>query len=60
MDFTRKFGIGVVMIVPGFVLGGAIWQIFGSWFAVLGLEVIIALTYTSIIAGWPVALGEKA
>jgi hypothetical protein len=54
------FGIGVVMIVPTFVLSGAVWQLFGSWFAVLGLDVVMVLAYTSIVFGWPMALGEKA
>ena len=60
MDFPRMFCIGVVMIVPTFVLSGAVWQLFGSWFAVLALDVVMVSAYTSIVFGWPMALGEKA
>lgn len=35
MDIPRMIGIGIVMIVPTFVLGGALWEMFHSWFAVL-------------------------
>lgn len=41
MDIARKIGIGIVMIVPTFVLGGAIWDIFHSWYAVLIWVVIV-------------------
>ena len=51
MDIARKFGIGIVMIVPGFVLGGAVWEWLESWWAVLGLEIIMVVLYFLIIAG---------
>lgn len=35
MDIPRMIGIGIVMIVPTIVLGGALWDMFHSWFAVL-------------------------
>ena len=52
MDIARKIGIGIVMIIPGFVFGAIIWEWFGSWIAVLILEIIIAvLYYYYVIAG---------
>ena len=51
MDSVRKFAIAVVMIVPGFVLGGLVWSFLHSWFAVLGLEIIVVLFYLMIISG---------
>ena len=51
MEITRKIGIGIVMIIPGFVFGGLVWQWFGSWLVVLILEIIMAAVYYSIITG---------
>lgn len=51
MDLIKKFAIAVVMIVPGFVFGGLIWSLFHSWFAVLGMEIIVVLVYFGIITG---------
>jgi hypothetical protein len=51
MDFTRKLGIGIVMMVPTFVGGGAVWSIFGSWPVVFIWIAIMALTYRVILTG---------
>ena len=51
MEITRKIGIGIVMIVPGFVFGGLLWEFVESWIAVLILEIIMAAVYYSIITG---------
>jgi len=51
MDPIRKLGIGMVMIIPGFVLGGAVWEWLESWWAVLGLEIIMVVLYFLIISG---------
>ena len=59
MDTPRKLGIGIVMIVPAFVLGAAVWALLESWFAVLVSQVIMSLLYASITLGWPVALVKK-
>ncbi len=59
MDIIRKIAIGVVMIVPTFVFSGLVWSWFHSWYAVYGMMILMGLIYTSIIAGWPVALREK-
>ncbi len=51
MEMTRKIGIGIVMIIPGFVFGGLLWEFIESWIAVLILEIIMAAVYYSIITG---------
>ena len=51
MDPIRRLAIGMVMIVPGFVLGGAVWEWLESWWAVLGLEIIMVVLYCLIISG---------
>jgi len=50
MDLFRKIAIGIVLIIPAFVLGGLIWDMFGSWLAVLGMEVVIVLFYIKLIS----------
>ena len=60
MDVIRKIAIGVVMIVPTFVFSGLVWSWFHSWFMVFGMMILMGLTYTSVIAGWPVALVQKS
>ena len=60
MDTPRKLGIGIVMIVPSFVFGAAVWALLESWFAVFISQVLMALLYSSITIGWPVALAQKA
>ena len=60
MDTPKKLGIGIVMIVPAFVFGAAVWALLESWFAVFIFEVLMALLYSSIAIGWPVALAQKA
>lgn len=60
MDTPRKLGIGIVMIVPSFVFGAAVWALLESWFAVFISQVLMALLYSSIAIGWPVALAQKA
>ncbi|MBL7177527.1 MAG: hypothetical protein ISS66_17030 [Desulfobacteraceae bacterium] len=51
MGPVRRLGIGIVMIVPGFVLGGAVWAWLESWWAVLGLEILMVLLFLFIISG---------
>jgi len=51
MDLFRKIGIGIVSIIPAFVLGGLIWDWFGSWMAVLGMVIIVGIFSGSAIAG---------
>jgi len=51
MDLFRRIGIGIVSMIPAFVLGGLIWDWFGSWLAVLGMVVIVGIFSGSAIAG---------
>ena len=59
MEPPRKIGIGVVMIIPAFVFGCAVWALIESWTVVLVLEILMVLLYTSIISGWPVSAFQK-
>ncbi len=43
MDLPRKLGILIVMIVPGFVIGGALWSLMHSWIAVWIWEILVAI-----------------
>lgn len=51
MDLFRMIGIVIVMIVPTFVGGGAVWGIFHNWFAV-GVWIVIMMGATGgILSG---------
>jgi hypothetical protein len=49
MDLARKFGIGIVMIIPAFVGSGALWQIFHSFIPVIIWVIIMALVVRGIL-----------
>ncbi len=51
MDLFRKIGVGIVMIVPGFVLGGLLWSFTHSWIAILGLEIVLVIVLWAILTG---------
>jgi hypothetical protein len=52
MDLARKLGIGIVMIVPTFVIAGLLWDLFGkSWVAVFLWVVIMGALYGAIVTG---------
>lgn len=51
MDLFRRIGIGIVSIIPAFVLGGLIWDWFGSWLAVAGMVVIVGIFSGYAMAG---------
>ena len=53
MDVSRKIGIGIVMLVPAFVGGGALWSIFESWIVVLIWLAVLAFGYRSVFMGKP-------
>jgi hypothetical protein len=51
MDLFRRISIGIVSIIPAFVLGGLIWDWFGSWLAVLGIVVLVGIFSGYTISG---------
>ena len=51
MDIPRKIGIGVVMIVPTFVIAGALWDIFANYIPIGVWTIIMAFLYRQIITG---------
>ncbi len=51
MDLFRRIGIAIVMIVPTFVGGGALWNMFHSWLAVGVWILIMAVVTAGIISG---------
>jgi len=58
MDLFRKIGTGIVMIVPTFVGGGAIWNFVHSWTLIVIWIIAMAVCYRWIIAGG-ILKGEK-
>jgi hypothetical protein len=65
MDLSRKIGVGVTMIVPGFVMGGLAWDLMGSftpilgWLAVLGVEIVMLIIYALVITGKFIPGGQQ-
>jgi hypothetical protein len=51
MDFARRIGIGIVMIVPTFVGAGAVWAIFSHWLPVALWVIIMALLSGAVTSG---------
>jgi hypothetical protein len=49
METARCLGIGIVMIIPSFVGGGALWNIFQNWIAVFAWLIIMAFVYGVIL-----------
>ena len=43
MNIARLIGIGIVMIIPTFVIGGAIWAIFPNWVPVIIWVIIMGI-----------------
>jgi thiosulfate reductase cytochrome b subunit len=43
MDVPRLIGKAIVMIIPTFVGGGAVWHIFHNWLAVCIWVVIVSI-----------------
>jgi hypothetical protein len=50
MGIARCLGIGIVMIIPSFVGGGAVWDIFNSWAAVFAWIFIMAFVYVFMLS----------
>ncbi len=51
MNLWRKIGIGIVSMIPAFVLSGLIWDMSHSWLSVLATIIIVGLFSGSVIAG---------
>lgn len=51
MDLPRKIGTAIVMIVPTFVGGGALYAIFHSLIPAAVWIVLMALVYGAIVSG---------
>ncbi len=51
IPLTRKIGIGIVFMVPSFVLAGLLWHFVPSWLAVLGLEIVMVILYIMVLKG---------
>jgi len=49
MDISRSLGVGIVMIIPSFVGGGALWDIFNSWGVVIAWVAVMAVIYGLIL-----------
>jgi hypothetical protein len=50
MGIARCLGIGIVMIIPSFVGGGALWGLFKSWAAVSMWIIMMAVVYGIILS----------
>ncbi|MCG6877966.1 MAG: hypothetical protein LJE96_02230 [Deltaproteobacteria bacterium] len=51
MNLWRKIGIGIVSMIPAFVLGGLAWNMSHSWLSVIAVIVMVGLFSGSVIAG---------
>jgi hypothetical protein len=48
MDVPRMFGKAIVMIIPGFVGAGAIWDVFHNWTAI-GIWTVAIVLFTCVV-----------
>jgi hypothetical protein len=48
MDIPRMFGKTIVMIIPGFVGAGAVWDLSHSWTAI-GIWTVVAVIFTCTV-----------
>lgn len=51
MELVRKIAIGIVMMVPTFVLGGLVWAFLGSWWAILAWVIIMVFLCGGLVSG---------
>lgn len=59
MDKPRKTGIGIVLIIPTFVIAGLIWALIESWLAVFIWVLIVAVFYGAFAADKLQAVTKK-
>ena len=48
MDVPRMFGKAIVMIIPGFVGAGAVWDVFHNWTAI-GIWTVAVVIFTCVV-----------
>jgi hypothetical protein len=48
MDIPRMLGKAIVMIIPGFVGAGAVWDVFHNWVAV-GIWTLATVVFTCAV-----------
>ena len=51
MELSRKIGIGIVMMIPTFIISGLFWDLSHSWIAVFVITFSMILLYSGIITG---------
>ena len=51
MELSRKIGIGIVMMIPTFVISGLFWDLSHSWILVFIVIGGMILLYKQIITG---------
>ena len=51
MELSRRIGIGIVMLVPTFVGGGALWALFHSWLPIPVWVVIMVGVAGGVMSG---------
>jgi hypothetical protein len=60
MDLVRKIGIGIVMMVPTYVIGGLIWSVVPSWWVSLVWVIIMFFIAGGVISGKLLARVQRA
>jgi hypothetical protein len=48
MDIPRMIGKAIVMIIPGFVGAGAVWDVFHNWIAI-GIWTVAMVIFTCVV-----------
>lgn len=51
MELPRKTGIGIVMMIPTFVLSGLLWDLSHCWLLILATIAGMGFLYAQIITG---------
>jgi len=51
MELSRKIAIGIVMMIPTFIISGLFWDLSHSWIAVFIVIIAMTFLYSGIITG---------
>jgi len=51
MDIFRRIGIAIVLIVPTFVVAGALWSLFHSWIPIVIWVIVMAGFVAGVVSG---------